>query len=672
MKQNYLFKSLLTGAVMASAGFANAQCFHPLAFGAAASTSTNYYADYVGERFEITAPAAVAGDKIFTTPNDGSGATGTWGGFATIGPPNDQLMHFADSLASPSGVALPDATGKVALLYRGGGIEFGQKALSAQAANAVACIIVNNVAGGPVGMAAGSVGSSVTIPVFMISKADGDALNSQLWNGVNTTLAVFNWGQGNLHDLGFVSRGIAQWHNGAIPSYELTAGGDPIPYRGFDGAYVANFGSSDESNVWLEATTSFTPTGGSAAVVHKDSVNLAAFPQADSIWAMYCQQYNLGSSITGTGTINVDYNLYSPGVIDQFPFDNTTSYSVQVTDNVYTKGRWDAANSRPYCTTYTGSGADASGAYQPYVWGPSFYVQSGRYAATSTFSLVLATSTGINWIIPATNMNIYLFKWVDGANGEPVDNIMQNAEMELQAIAVKSFNGSTDSSFQYFTATYSADTGAVSGAPGTTLLAGGNWYWVAAEMPQNSTTSWAIGCDGVNNGYPRLVGRDTFNTFLEYYTPLWGSGDRGTSTNNMFTYPDNYLSIVPYAGTSFVTSIDSTVFSNEKGLIPNISLSTSMWPTSTASTIKTKVNEFSLFPNPTSGTVNVNLALDQQTNTVTYKILSTTGKVLSTETHTNVTNDTYSFNTEKLANGIYYMVVNAGDHPMFKKFTVMH
>ena len=674
MKHNYLFKSVLSGIMLAAGSIANAQCIHPITYSGGAGGNSSFFG-WVGERFEVTYPPSLAGDKTFTTPNLGDGATGTWAGFPGTAPAMPMMLPYDTVITYPSDscvTAIPitiDMTNKIGMVYRGASVQFGTKALACQNAGATACIIVNNVDGGPVGMAAGTDGGSVTIPVFMISKSDGDAIYAMVRSGVPVTINSFQWGQGNLNDLGLVSGGLSQWHNGAIPAYELTAGGDPMAYRGFDGAFVANFGNSDASNVVLRATTSFTPSGGSATVVHKDSVSLASFPQTDSIWAMYCQQYNLEQYITGNGTINVTYDVYQNGVIDQFPFDNTTSYSVQVTDNIYTKGRWDAANHRPFCTFYTGPGTNSGGTYDNYVWGPSFYVKTSRIADSSTFSLVTATSSGLVWTIPAGSYtNVYLLKWIDGSGSTAADSFMQNEELWLQGVGTYNYNGTTDSSFQYFHVAFTDSNGS---NPGTIRLDSNSWYWLGTEMPQTGTTSYAIGCDGINNGYPRLYGRDTFDNYLEYYAPLWSSGSRQTEGSTMLAYPTYFDAIVPFGGTYYVTSLDSVIFPNEKGLIPNVSLSTKMWPTVT-NTVKKDMTTLSVYPNPASEIVNVNLGLESTAKQVIYKILSTSGKILSSETHTNVQSEVYSYNTEKLAAGVYYMIVMADGKTMFRKFTVVH
>lgn len=81
-----------------------------------------------------------------------------------------------------------DLSGKVALVDRGN-CQFGTKALNAQNAGAIGVLVVNNVAGGPAGMSAGTDGGMVTIPAFMISQADGNIIRAEITNGVNVTLA---------------------------------------------------------------------------------------------------------------------------------------------------------------------------------------------------------------------------------------------------------------------------------------------------------------------------------------------------------------------------------------------------------------------------------------------------------------------------------------------------
>tara|TARA_B100000497_G_C7696293_1_gene425630 strand:+ start:7066 stop:9657 length:2592 start_codon:yes stop_codon:yes gene_type:complete len=81
-----------------------------------------------------------------------------------------------------------DLSGKIAVIRRGE-CEFGFKALAAENEGAVAVIMVNNVEGEAITMAGGAVGEQVTIPLFMVSDTDGEAIIEQLLSEtVNATI----------------------------------------------------------------------------------------------------------------------------------------------------------------------------------------------------------------------------------------------------------------------------------------------------------------------------------------------------------------------------------------------------------------------------------------------------------------------------------------------------
>jgi hypothetical protein len=83
--------------------------------------------------------------------------------------------------------------GKIAIVDRGA-CYFATKTVNAQAAGAKLLIIVNNVDGPPVGMAAPSDGSvdlnAINIPTIMISRADGTNLKNLLNNNDNVRLSI--------------------------------------------------------------------------------------------------------------------------------------------------------------------------------------------------------------------------------------------------------------------------------------------------------------------------------------------------------------------------------------------------------------------------------------------------------------------------------------------------
>src|SRR5579871_3593560 len=136
---------------------------------------------------KVTSPAAIAGDLQV--------------GLATFGPALTSpgvsgSLVLATDAANAAGPTTTDGctaitnaaaiAGKIALVDRGT-CGFTVKALNAQAAGAIAVVIVDNVAGSPpAGL--GGADPTITIPAVRISLSDGNLIKAQLANGVNVTL----------------------------------------------------------------------------------------------------------------------------------------------------------------------------------------------------------------------------------------------------------------------------------------------------------------------------------------------------------------------------------------------------------------------------------------------------------------------------------------------------
>ena len=671
-------KKLFLGSLLLGASSVNAQTAHPIATdNVAGNTVKNWYKDYVGTRLEVTKPSIIAGDKAFTIANDGG--TGTVWGAALVTPLVNDTVVMAPAgydTCGCSGFPAGSMTGKIALIWRGpigAPCEFGYKALAAQNAGAVACVIINEYPGqGPVGMGAGASGASVVIPVFMIGNLDGIAIVNQYKDSVaagnpnGVTMTITPWGLGNIDDLGLFSGSISTWHNTCIPSNQIN-GTNPAAYMGLNGAFVANFGTATATNVKLKATASFTPIGSSATVFVRDSVSLASFPAIDSIYAMFCpNQYNLPELTAGTkGRYDVTYNV-SSDLVDQFTGDNTVTYSFFATDSLYCKGRYDFANNRPFVSLYTSAGGTPA---PPYIWGPTYYVAKGGSTADRV-QFSLSCSSGQGPIPSGTSTNIYVFKWIDGSNGQPADSFIENGELNLIGTAIKNF-GPTDSTDGYFTVSVTDSLGAAANVK----LDSNSWYYIGAEMPTVGTTIFYMGCDGGSDAYPRIYGRNHFHGYLEYASPVW-PGDRGSSTNNQVANPGSAMAPCPFGGGSYNT--DSVVFESQRGLIANIPLYVNNHPVTdtTHSGIGVKAvssvySKFEVFPNPASEYVNASLDLYATANLVTFSIVDASGRTIAKEVHTNVKNDTYKYATTTMASGNYYLMVNVDGHSIFKKFTVI-
>ena len=128
----------------------------------------------------ITAPSSVAGSYAYGYQTD-------WGPTSLAGPVTGQLQWgydiTPDSIACDSIPNNGDLAGKIALVRRGA-CNFSLKALNAEKAGAIGCVICNNDGGtGVINMAGGTFGAQVTIPAVMLSDANCALLAARIAAG---------------------------------------------------------------------------------------------------------------------------------------------------------------------------------------------------------------------------------------------------------------------------------------------------------------------------------------------------------------------------------------------------------------------------------------------------------------------------------------------------------
>lgn len=655
MKQISTLKNLLLASCVAVAGVANGQVYHPLAFGpftvGTTTSDPNFYKDYVGVRFMVNSPAVVAGEKVYTFANTG---TTPWGGAIPVGAGAINNMQIAmvpaggDTMALSS-YAAHNFDGKVAVVYRGSN-EFVCKAVNAQLSGCEALVIVNHSPGGPIGMGAGTVCSTtgITIPVFMISKEDGDAIVQRYRNDDTARITIVPWGVGATNDLGFVPSGGANWHAYAIPSNQLHAGaGNPEAYKMADGAFIANYGTATQTNVTLNINTQFTPTGGSASTVHTNTVTMTApFPEADSIYALYpTAEYDLTG--TGTGRYDIKYNVMSPDMGDDNMADNDITNSFYVTDSLYCKGRYDFTNNKPLSTIgYSfGSGSE-------FMWGPLYYVKNGGTALSRVqYSLSINGGGALSGEI-----KIMLYKWTDTSN----DGVLQNGELELKSLGLHTLGAPGDTSGAVLNF---SDMGNLLGEKTTVMLEADSWYWIAISVP----ASHFLGSDGIMHPYTRIFGRfhSTANV-LDYSSIV------ALTPDDIAAEPDGAYAAMPATFTSLIGSVDSFNYNNTRGVIPNVAMIANNDPViAVPHAPVTSNNKLSTFPNPATNQLNVAVDFEKTAKKVTYQVIDNLGRYISTDVHNNVKNENFSLNTSALPAGSYYLLVQADNKLMASPFVIV-
>jgi hypothetical protein len=292
-------------------------------------------------------------------------------------------------------------TGKIAVIYRNT-CEFGEKALNAQNAGAVAVIVINR---DPevVAMGAGASGATVTIPVVMLQNSDGAAIVNQMASGA---VVMFLGNKTGLYanDGGISPKAALLPKQAIVPSYIAQNGTE----FNFDlGARVFNYGNQAQASVSLNAKI----TNPSGATVYDNSVTGLSIAAGDSTdvypgGASTLPQFSLATYPAGTYTVTYTVGL---GVADQYDADNILTSTFTISDSLYSYAQADATTGLPSGGNY----------YRPGTNNQTFSVCSvindpnasrmsveGIYfaATTSTASLVLLTGE---------EMALYLYKWED-------------------------------------------------------------------------------------------------------------------------------------------------------------------------------------------------------------------------------------------------------------------
>lgn len=210
--------------------------------------------------------------------------------------------------------------GKIAVVYRGE-CEFGTKALNADVAGALAVIIVNNVAGGPLPMAAGANGDIVDIPVIMISMEDGALLRAEIDAG-NVEGFIGNKAGLFANDLGIFAKDIFYPGKTSIPSMLAN---DDTEFSYMPAAWVYNYGNQDQTTGILTVTIDYDGN----EIYNEVETDLSIL-SGDSLYVampLFSQaSYDIGRYV-------VTFSLSFETEVDEFLGDNQLSTSFFINDN---------------------------------------------------------------------------------------------------------------------------------------------------------------------------------------------------------------------------------------------------------------------------------------------------------------------------------------------------
>ena len=292
-------------------------------------------------------------------------------------------------------------TGKIAVCFRNT-CEFGAKALNAQNAGAVGVIVINREPT-VIAMGAGASGANVTIPVVMLTLADGLSLIAEMANG--PVVMFLGNKTGLFPNDGGISAGAALLPRQALIPSQLAQNGTEY---NFDlGARVYNYGNLAQTNMTLTATI----TNPSGATVYNNQASGISLAPGDSIDVDPTQVNNLPNFSLASyqeGTYTLTYTLgLSDG--DDYDADNILTTTFTVTDSLYGFAQADPTTGSPTGGNY----------YRPSNNNQTFSTcqvidnaNASRIQANGLwFSATTAAASGV--ILTGEEMAVYLYKWED-------------------------------------------------------------------------------------------------------------------------------------------------------------------------------------------------------------------------------------------------------------------
>lgn len=203
--------------------------------------------------FMINSPAQISGthyDITYAswgnTPDPSLPGNSITGNLRVVsdGTPEDSLGCFPL-------INSAEIDGNIAVVYRGS-CQFSDKAYQAQNAGAIAVIVINNVYGGPIGMAPGDLGWEIFIPVIMISKELGELIYEELHNSeingfIGSEIGLFN------NDVRLRSSDVVHIERTKTPSALVQ---DISEFSYTPKAWIKNIGNLDQPSVALSVEIS--------------------------------------------------------------------------------------------------------------------------------------------------------------------------------------------------------------------------------------------------------------------------------------------------------------------------------------------------------------------------------------------------------------------------------
>ncbi len=380
---------------------------------AAITTSVGVNAQVI---FDVRTPANLAGNYNMSLATTGWGSPDMNDAANAVTQPLAYYKGDTTACAAPSNAA--ELNGKIVVLWRGG-CEFGSKAKRAQEAGAKAVIIINH-SGEPVGMGAGADGTSVTIPVIMISTGDGLKLRSEILAGnvtgfIGTKVGLYP------NDLGYKQDLILYAPVGSKPLALSGTAGDFVVEPGM---WVYNFGSANQTGA--SVVTTITKNGSSVYSETQGNLTLAS---GDSVYLEFPQ---FKPAFTEAAEYTMTYSINTTGS-EGYPADNIKKSQFNITNGTFSYAPIDGSTGLPKSTVFTQSSGAA----------PTKYCINFRDPKADQLSLAgmsfALSGNSANYDLTDNFVELEVFEWND-----VFDSTANAAFLKLNSVAFFDYSYTTN------------------------------------------------------------------------------------------------------------------------------------------------------------------------------------------------------------------------------------
>lgn len=497
--------------------------------------------------------------------------------------------------------------GRVVVLYRGV-CPFGVKALAAQRAGAVGVIIVNNQTT-MINMAAGDVGGQVTIPVILITQADGARLRPFIDSGDSTNILIGQKRGFFANDFGFSIENLIRPIDFAVPANQAERPGDYVLKLGAD---IVNYGQNAQTNVNLNVKVDFTNRSGSTSTIYNQNGTVASLPKDSTRTALVP---DLDLNATGAGRYTITYTATSSNT-DDFSGDNVSIQTLLLTDSIYSKARVDSLG-RP---TLSGGVRPGSATAGPYDIGIFFYAKRGHRLKIDKLKFAFVTNAPVNLIGETVVGKVQ--QWIDANDNDAID-------------------------------------------PGELLEMGEGFYTYADSLGSNSVREVAITDINTNQAGVRLDSNGVYIISVAYTgtsTQVFTCIDPGIFFRRSEIPYDQWTTPV------FTTTWNPVGFDQHR--VPSISAITSNITTSVQN-IERNDMSIRVYPNPARSDVYVRLSAESMIGKVNYEVMDITGRiVMSGEKMIDGMNDQINLSVASLQQGVYTVVTKTAKGFNSSRFVV--